>query len=343
VRIFRDRQGFGALGLEGQGAGRDGKHTDRGRLVKVGRANLVALTAVWVLGLAAASPGAAHPRCFGAASRDPYRPCHNRRLALTVYPTPAEAQIETSSPCWPIKAAITVCAFGVPAAHASGEIALVGDSHAWHWRPALDVVARALHWHAIEATRSSCAFTAGVPRVPEPRGASCGKWNRSVLRWLQEQPQISTVFTSNHPMQVDEAPGQGRFAAEVAGITDAWAKLPATVKHIVVIHDTPYMREDVLQCIEEAIRAHKDAGASCAEPRSKALFRDPNVVAAEQLHSRRIQVIDLTRFFCDFELCYPVVGGALVYRNPDHLTATFATTAGPYLLQSLRQLMKTWR
>jgi len=67
------------------------------------------------------------------------------------------------------------------------------------------------------------------------------------------------------------------------------------------------------------------------------------VVAAEQLHSRRVQVIDLTRFFCDFQLCYPVVGGALVYRNPDHLTATFATTAGPYLLQSLGQLMKTWR
>jgi hypothetical protein len=102
------------------------------------------------------------------------------------------------------------------------------------------------------------------------------------------------------------------------------------------------MREEILQCIEEAIHRHENSGTTCAESRERALFADPNVVAAERLRSRRVQVIDLTRFFCDTRLCYPVVGGALVYRDAGHLTRTFAATLGPFLLHSLDRLMKSW-
>ncbi len=69
---------------------------------------------------------------------------------------------------------------------------------------------------------------------------------------------------------------------------------------------------------------------------------DPEVLAAHQLRSARVQVIDLTRFFCDWHLCYPVVGGALVYRDADHLTRVYAATLGPYLLHQLGQLMRSW-
>jgi SGNH domain (fused to AT3 domains) len=44
-----------------------------------------------------------------------------------------------------------------------------------------------------------------------------------------------------------------------------------------------------------------------------------------------VREIDLTRAFCDARRCYPVIGGALVYKDEDHLTPTFAATLAPWL------------
>lgn len=285
---------------------------------------------------------ASYPACFGAAARNAAHPCSNANLRLAVVPTPSEAQIMPNTPCAPIKATINVCTFGVPAVTAVGTIALVGDSHAWHWRGAVEVVAQALHWQGLSSTRSSCPFTAGMTLLPEPKRADCTWWNRGVPQWIAQHPEISTVFTSDHPGPVTSARGQSLLAAQVAGITGAWRALPATVKHIIVIRDIPYVHEDTLPCIERAISKREDAGLACAVPRSSALHQDPMVVAAEQLHSPRVQVVDLTHLFCDSRLCYPVVGGALVYRDADHLTSVFATTVGPFLLHQVGTFMASW-
>jgi hypothetical protein len=47
---------------------------------------------------------------------------------------------------------------------------------------------------------------------------------------------------------------------------------------------------------------------------------------------------DLLSHFCDPQRCYPVVGGALVYKDQTHLTTVFAETLGPYLLRFLERL-----
>ena len=150
-----------------------------------------------------------------------------------------------------------------------------------------------------------------------------------MIQWFAQNPQVTTVFVSDHPGAVERAPGQSEKAALVAGIEAAWAKLPATVKHIVVIRDVPFIEQGTLQCVSNAIARHLDAGTSCAFPRSRGLHQDPDVLAAEQLHSPRVQVIDLTQFFCGSRLCYPVIGGVLVYKDYfDHLTDEYATTLG---------------
>lgn len=288
---------------------------------------------------------AARPPCFGAASRDPLHRCENPKLARAVTPTPSEALILPDAPCTPIEAPIGVCTFGAPpGATASSTVALVGDSHAAHWRAALEVVAGRLRWHALSITRSSCPFTQGIPVAPEPGRAECVDWNREVVQWFIAHPEVSTMVISDHPGPVQGRPGQSSMAAWVAGITSAWNALPPTVEHIIVIRDDPFINTDTLACVERAIGRHEDAGLVCEVPRSEALHRDPDVVAAQQLHSQRVQIVDLTHFFCSSRWCYPVIGGALVYRDDfDHLTSVFSTTLGPFLLEKIEALMKTWR
>jgi hypothetical protein len=55
---------------------------------------------------------------------------------------------------------------------------------------------------------------------------------------------------------------------------------------------------------------------------------DPAVAAAREFGAH---VIDLTPEFCDARRCYPVIGGALVHKDADHLTQVFARTLGPFM------------
>ena len=49
-------------------------------------------------------------------------------------------------------------------------------------------------------------------------------------------------------------------------------------------------------------------------------------------------MIDMTPFFCGPTACFPVIGGALVYRDQEHLTGVYATTLSPYLLREIDRL-----
>jgi hypothetical protein len=128
------------------------------------------------------------------------------------------------------------------------------------------------------------------------------------------------------------------FETAVSGYINAWNALPRSVTHIIVIRDTPKIHFDTLDCVTRAHAHHQQAGAACAVARSGAISRDPAEVAAARLHSRRIQVVDLNDFICDSALCYPVVGGVLVFKDVHHLTTVFDTTLGPYLLRDVRRL-----
>src|SRR3981189_1428461 len=127
---------------------------------------LAALPAVAATGLAES----AQPRCFGAAARDPLHPCINSQLLRAVAPRPSAALLETDAPCSPFRRprVISVCYFGGPATQARESIAILGDSHATHWRPALEVVAGAKAWRGASLTRTSCPFARGTPSRLSP-------------------------------------------------------------------------------------------------------------------------------------------------------------------------------
>lgn len=287
-----------------------------------------------------------HQPCFGAASRNPEQPCVNPRLSLAVTPAPRVARTVPNTPCTLIPGSPVVCEFGVPAAQAQATVALVGDSHAGHWRGAVADVALAHHWRGLSITHTSCPLSKAVRKLPTPaRFAACVAWKKEVFAWFAHHPEVHTVFVSGLSGGVGVYPSRGRseFQTSVAGYIDAWNALPATVQHIIVIRDTPKMLADTNACVAGAVRARRPPGSACAVPRGEVLDPDPLVAAARRLHSPRVQVVDLTRFFCSPQLCYPVIGGALVLRDVTHMTSVFSTSLGPYLLNAVNALMSSWK
>jgi peptidoglycan/LPS O-acetylase OafA/YrhL len=276
---------------------------------------------------------AANPRCFGAAARDPDHRCTNPSLRLTVVPTPAEAHRRRNFPCGLVeeRGYLYVCSFGVSADKAGRTVALVGDSHAAHWRAALEVVGRRRHWRGLSLSHTGCPLSTTVhASLQPPARAQCLGWNRQVLQWLEQHPEIKTLIVSAIAGGVRD-----REVDAAGGYLAAWKALPASIEHIVVIRDTPKVRGATDDCVADAISRHTPAGPACRVPRSNAVSPDPEVAAAGRLRTRDIAVVDMTRFMCDARWCYPVIGGALVFKDQNHLTEVFARTLGPYLARSI--------
>jgi hypothetical protein len=292
-----------------------------------------------------ATANAATPRCFGAASRAPDKPCVNPALKHSVTPTPDDAVLEPSAACTPVKSDVppSRCAFGVSKTRAVATVALVGDSHAVHWRAALEHVFRVHRWRGITLYRSQCPFTAARTSLPEPDGSGCQQWKLQTLAWLQQHPEIGTIFVSgNTGAGVVVPSGQNRFEVKTAGYMTAWNSLPATIGHIIVLRDPPHNRQTTAACVQRAIAKREPAGTTCEVPIATALAPDPALEAAKRLNTPRVQAIDLTPFMCDAENCFPVVGGALVHKDVGHISATFSTTLGPYLLREIDTRVAQW-
>ncbi|MEY2516709.1 MAG: hypothetical protein QOJ89_4067 [bacterium] len=293
------------------------------------------------LSIALSTAPAARERCFAAAARDPLRPCENPALRRAVVPTPDDAILTTNSPCAPLHedGDLKPCGFGVAAADAQASIALVGDSHAAHWRGALEQVAQDKRWTGISITTSGCPLSRATPTL-EPRGrrAKCGRWNAQLPGWFARHPEIHTVFASQHSKaDVVAPPGRDRGEIRVSGYRVAWRALPRSVRRIVVLRDTPLLGFQNA-CVRGAIARQQNAGDRCALARGRALGSDDAVVAARRMRSRRVRVIDMTRFFCTRRRCEPVIGGALVFKDSEHMTDVFSTSLGPYLRRAIDAL-----
>jgi hypothetical protein len=279
--------------------------------------------------------------CFGAAARDPAKPCRDAALRLSVFPLPEDAILEPNARCTPVgqTTVLLPCAFGVPKEKAKDVIALVGDSHASHWRAAVEVVSQTRGWRGISITRSSCPFSQAVAVLEGVETKRCRTWNREVLAWFRAHPEVHTVFVSEHSGgKVVTAPGKGTEATQLQGYLAAWAALPATVSRIFVIRDTPRDTSRTADCVTAAVTARKPPGPACALARGRVLKPDPAAIAARRAPSRRVKLIDLSPYMCSKRLCLPVIGGALVHRDIDHLTQTFAASLGPYMARKVAAL-----
>jgi SGNH domain (fused to AT3 domains) len=290
--------------------------------------------------LMVASASAAPPRCWGAAARDPrMQPCVNPSLRHSVVPSPREARGRRNAPCTFIEQSdeVRVCEFGQREGEPARMIALLGDSHASHWRAALEVAAAAKHWRGLSITQTSCPFSKAFRILVErERSTACVRWKREIFPWFRRHPEVRTVFAAGlSGSGVVPRRGQSEFATAVAGYVAAWKALPASVERIVVIRDTPVTSHEALACVERAIARRRPVGRACAVPRALALHSDPAVAAAARMHSRRVRVMDLSRYFCDSRLCFPVIGGVLVYKDITHITTVFAETLGQFMLRRL--------
>jgi peptidoglycan/LPS O-acetylase OafA/YrhL len=281
--------------------------------------------------------------CYGAAALQEGPACDDSALEGVLTPTPLTAHDDRVSMCLVDNAVaeLRVCDTGVPVERATRTVALIGDSHAGHWLPTLQVIAEERDWHVVTMLKGSCPYTDAVRATDEVNSASCVAWNDAVDAELAGRDDIDAVFVSASSVN-KFVPDEGGDWVETGaeGYLSAWASVPASVSDIVVLRDIPRPRPDVLVCLDGlgSVEAQLES-EDCGSPAEDAIKVDPQVPAAERAGDR-VAIVDLNGSFCAAGFCNPVVGHAVVYRDGHHMTASFARSLAPYLDEAMPERLR---
>ncbi|MGA1836825.1 acyltransferase family protein [Herbiconiux sp. 11R-BC] len=276
------------------------------------------------------------PDCFGAASGPTNgltavpAPCVNPALDGQIIPSPGfgNADRPEHPECLSTLNDATVrdCQFGSTAADAP-QVALIGDSHAYALMDPFIAMAEKNGWHLTTYLKGGCPWTATPMTGSDAFSQSCDTWRASLTEQLSAHTPFGAVFTA---ALVDRATASTSAEADTvaAGYTGAWQQVLGAGTPIVTIVDNPSWSDDPNKCLRTS------AESSCTEPRSDALPAfDPLAIAASgaAAQGQPVTLLDFSSTYCSDTTCPAVIGGANVYRDPDHLTRTFAFTLEPFL------------
>lgn len=229
---------------------------------------------------------------------------------------------------------VTSCTFGSTQPDAK-TIALVGDSHAAQWMPALDIAGRANNWSVTTYLRASCPFSTTYRLQAFEYDNACPKWVSAVEESLLElKPDVIVLSAySMHAYATDNG-----IDGVASGMIEPLAALAQAGSEIVFIRDTPIPlaanQADIPACVDK----YRESTEHCAFDGDKGLVFDPQQRAAETLAGA--QFIDLSDVFCGDTLCAPVIGNVIVYKDGDHISATFSKTMAAKLASALRPILE---
>ena len=261
--------------------------------------------------------------------------------------TPAQARADQASTrdCFAgfgPRSAPSDCRFGDPAG--SRVVVLVGDSHAAHWFPAMDAIARSRHWQLWFWAKSACGYAEVREELPayHREYTECTAWRRSTIGRIAALPRVDLVVVGRAVSYLGQLLDGGgaeldRNAAKpvwAAGVAASLRELGAGGRHVVLLRDVPRPGFDVPDCLS----AHGNATASCTFPSAGHVHPDEALWSAEApvAAAAGIPDVDMTAAICPGDPCQVVSpGGAIVYRDDHHLTATFAREAADSLAAAL--------
>lgn len=226
---------------------------------------------------------------------------------------------------------VRVCSFGPEgAAHTA---VLMGDSIAGQWFPAVARIFNRPDWRLVVLTKSSCPmvdvtfFYARIGR----EYTECSTWRSHALEQVANiKPDVvvlGTVATDG-------------FSQEqwVDGSVRVLNVISAASGRIYVMRGTPHLPFDGPNCLS----SHKGRPAwlgslqVCDAPASDA--REQQVFQWLQLASTRfsnVRTIDMNDLVCPQGRCSAELNGEVVFRDSQHLTASFAKSLGPEMARRM--------
>lgn len=200
-------------------------------------------------------------------------------------------------------------------------IALVGGSHALQWLPALQTFMDEENIRILNYTKALCRFTL------DPTEEDCKQWNEDVIEsLLAKKPDL--VFTNADV-------GKELNPTVPEGYLAMWEVLNKAKIEVFGIRDNPWMNFDVPYCVD-INGADSD---ECVVERDTVLLDESPWSQLKEVPNN-VHYVDLNDYICEEDYCKPVQGNVLVYRDDNHLSATYSSSLGPILREEIMPVLK---
>jgi peptidoglycan/LPS O-acetylase OafA/YrhL len=237
---------------------------------------------------------------------------------------------------YPYVVADNPCAYGDAAGNDS--IFLLGDSHAAHWFPAVETIARERGLRLYSRTKSACpAPTVLVfSDVLKRPYRECAEWRERVFAEIAAQRPLLVVLSSNGGdsgglvtpgnERLDRGPDRDQLWAQ--GWSRTFDRIEQAGAVPVLLLDTPWPLGSAPECVVTRAEAVNE----CARPVRDA-FVEPvrREIVAASARARAVPVIDPRDWFCTAESCPAVVGNLLVWKDVSHISTAYAAMLAPLL------------
>jgi peptidoglycan/LPS O-acetylase OafA/YrhL len=214
-------------------------------------------------------------------------------------------------------------------------VALVGDSHAQQWQPALLELAKRYHLTIIRATQAGCAANdVTVDRPADERGvtasgAECTSWQHRVYPDLVKRYDPDVVFVATRS-DVNAISVGGRrvapFSSEHRRLWSAawdWTlrTLGAGGARIVVSQILPTMPQRIPACLAAAGKPTTTCDFPVGVDTHVGIYNA--IVRGLPRRAPRVSVFDPAPIACPGGTCHALDGTVVVHRDDNHLSATY--------------------
>ncbi len=222
------------------------------------------------------------------------------------------------------------CVYGVKGSAIT--IALVGDSHASHWFPAIEAIALERGWRLLTFVKVSCSFTTLVQRnlALKREYRECTAFNEATVARLNQIKPALTIIVNRRTFRPIEENITSALAGAALG--EMVARIPGATAILV---DTPDPGRDVPACLSK----HPSDIRACLFTQDDADNREIGIAERVAADVAGARLIDLTANICTEWPCSPISGSVLIYRDEDHMTATFSRSLAAPLGVEITKLL----
>jgi len=212
-----------------------------------------------------------------------------------------------------------LCRLGDPAS--TRVVAVLGDSHAGMWMPALIAAGRAQHFAVVPLNKSSCLVRRITANGP---GRPCLSW----FRWALAQDRAL------HPAATIVAFMLTQFENQPALALSGLKTVLSQVTHGVLMADPPGQDKQPAVCITKHGATMRDC--STRVPKGYATLMN---ALAHMTTRNGHPAIPTMQWFCADGICPMVINKTITTRDTGHLTFEYSTELAPLLGLELKPIL----
>jgi hypothetical protein len=215
-------------------------------------------------------------------------------------------------------------------------IVLWGDSHARHWVPAVEAVAKRRGYAAYFFVKPACN-AADTLRSLSPSLKPCIRFRAWVARQIKRMdPEILLVAGEMPPILLD---AKGKTVSDehrvsklhARGLARAVRPLRSSVGKVVFFADVPGLRLTPRKCLS---RPGNDVGDCTYKRPYRAILEARAAKGAATLTQENF--LNPTKWFCYYNQCPTIVDHRLTYRDLGHVMPAYSRSLAPSLAKALQ-------